>query len=374
MTKPKARTNPKSKRKHLFAAIDLHCKTSVLGTMDPEGNYYGHSRFPTREQELIKRVRAIPARRVELTIEASPIARWAAGVLRPHVSKLIVCDPRQNRLIACNPDKRDEFDTRDLCRLNRMGELKEVWMGDDGARDAFRAAVYDMLKLRDAARDAKILLKSRLQGWGLPVPAGREIFGKVSRQPWLGSLPSDEARAAIAPLYEMFDATKSAEASARTEVRNQGRAFPETGLLQEVPGVGFAGAHVFVAIVEDPHRFAGPKQINRYAALAITCRSSDGKQLGYERLDRRGHRELKNLSYHAWRTSTRSTTRDNGVKAYYHATREKLGVVRRARLSTQRKILATMLSMWKGGQHYSDEKFYNNPGASEKGKGVATGS
>lgn len=349
MTKTKLKSKPKAKARRLFASIDLHSKHSVLGTMDVHGNFLGKSRFPTTEQELIKRVREIPAHQVHLTIEACPIARWATGVLRPQVTKLIVCDPRENRLIACNPNKRDEFDVRDLCRLNRMGELKEIWIGEDQARDAFRAAVYDMLKLRDTARDTKNILKSRLQGWGLPVPPGREIFGKSSRLPWLELLPSDEARSAIAPLYQMFDAVKAAEASARAEVQRQGRAFPETTLLQEIPGVGFAGAHVFIAIVEDPHRFPGPKQINRYAGLAITRRSSDGKQLGYQRLDRRGHRELKNLSYHAWRTSTRSTTRDNAIKAYYHATRETLGIVRRARLSTQRKILGTMLSMWKTG-------------------------
>ncbi len=338
----------------LFAAIDLHCGHSVLGTMDDKGTFLGHTRFPTTEENLAKHVHAIPARKVELAIESSSLARWAAGVLRPHVAKLIVCDPRENRLIACNPNKRDAYDVRDLCRLTRMDALREIWIGDNQIRDAFRAAVYDMLKLRDAARDAKILVKSRLQGWGIRVPAGRIIYGKTSRLECLDALPTDEARRAIAPLYEMFDSVKAAEASARAEVRRQGWSFPELEWLQGIPGVGFAGSHVFVAIVEDPRRFAGPKQIARYAGLGITNRSSDGKQIGYERLDRRGHRELKNLSYHAWRTSTRSTTRDNAIKSYYLNLREKLGVVRRARLSTQRKILSTMLAVWKSGQPYSD--------------------
>lgn len=353
------KTKAKSRRK-LYAALDLHGRNSVLGSMTLAGEFLGSGRFPTREGDLVRHVRALPSREIYLTMEAGPKARWAAKLLRPHCREVVVCEPRENRLISTSTRKGDTFDTRQLCRLYRLGELKVVWVGDDPARDVFRYAVYDMLKLRDRARESKVIIKSRLAGWGLPVPAGREVYGKAARGRWLEGLPCDDARAAIAPLYDLFDATKAAENAARREVKRQGKAFPETGFLQGVPGIAFAGAHVFVGIVEDPGRFSNQKELWRFSALGVTSRSSDGKPLGYERLDRRGHRELKNLSYHAWRTATRSTTRDNAVKRFYHESRARTGVTH-ARLATQRKVLTTMWTLWRKGAEYSDEAFLQSP-------------
>src|SRR5438094_9705301 len=66
--------------------------------------------------------------------------------------------------------------------------------------------------------------------------------------------------------------------------------------------------------------------------LGITDRTSDNKPLGYQRLDRRGNRELKNLSYHAWRTACKWTTGPNVIKAFYQQSRQRTGSVRHARL------------------------------------------
>jgi hypothetical protein len=65
--------------------------------------------------------------------------------------------------------------------------------------------------------------------------------------------------------------------------------------------------------------------------VAITDRSSDGKPLGYRRLERSGHRELKTLSYHAWRTACKSTTGDNPVQRFYRASLERTLDLRHAR-------------------------------------------
>src|SRR5437867_8030254 len=89
----------------------------------------------------------------------------------------------------------------------------------------------------------------------------------------------------------------------------------------------------------------------------ITDRTSDNKPLGYQRLDRRGNRELKNLSYHAWRTACKSTTGPNAIKAFYHQSRQRTGSVRHARLNTQRKILESMWLMWLRQKRFEPEKF-----------------
>jgi transposase len=98
--------------------------------------------------------------------------------------------------------------------------------------------------------------------------------------------------------------------------------------FQSVPGVGPIAAHVFSAIIEEPSRFASKFKLWKYSQLGITDRSSDNKPLGYQRLDRRGNAELKNLSYHAWRTACKSTTGPNAIKSFYQQSRLRTGSVR----------------------------------------------
>ena len=135
-----------------------------------------------------------------------------------------------------------------------------------------------------------------------------------------------------------------------------GKAFWEVREFQRLPGVGPIAAHVFSAIIEAPERFKTKAQLRQYSQLGITDRSSDGKPLGYERLDRRGNRELKNLSYHAWRTACKSTTGPNAIKSFYQPA-ESAPAVRHARLNTQRKILETLWLMWLRRRPFDPARF-----------------
>jgi transposase len=350
------KTNP------LHAALDLHARHCVLGTMSDDGKWLGSTRFVTTEDELSEHLRALSGSRVRLTIEAGPLTPWAARIARPLVERLIVCEPRENRLISTSTRKNDSFDTRQLCRLLRLGELHEVWLGQDDGRQALRCAVYDMLKLRNQQRRWKTLLKARFRQWGVLDVEGQRIFSTRERHSFLARLPAHAPRALFDQLYLMYDTCIGAWKSALREVVRMGRAYPEIRRLRKVPGIGIIGAHVFVAIIEDPTRFGSPQALWRYSRLSIVDRSSDGKPLGYERLERRGHGELKNLSYHAWRTACRSTTQSNAIQRFYHDSLERTGGnVRHARLNTQRKILALLWTLWRKNREYDEKLFLPYP-------------
>ena len=90
------------KRKPLYAALDLHSKHSVLGSMDYDGNNQARVHFVTEAEGLAKQVKALAERHrgpVYLTLEAGAMTRWASGIVRPLVARLIICEPRHNRLI-----------------------------------------------------------------------------------------------------------------------------------------------------------------------------------------------------------------------------------------------------------------------------------
>ena len=89
----------------LYAALDLHSRYSVLGSMDHDGRTQPRIRFATQVDTLRAQVKALKQneRPLHLTLEAGALTRWASGIVRPLVERLIICEPRHNRLINSNP-------------------------------------------------------------------------------------------------------------------------------------------------------------------------------------------------------------------------------------------------------------------------------
>src|SRR5207249_4222134 len=319
----------------LYAALDLHSRYSVLGSMDYDGNTQPKVRFPTSALLLRKNIEALRQKKrpIYLTMEAGAFTRWASAIARPLVERLIICEPRHNRLIHSNPTKSDEADVEGMCLLLRLGKLKEVWMGQDRTREIYRALVYELLNWRDAQRELKALIKARYRGWGVLKLNGLKVYRQHDRA-----------------IEEWKETLK--------EVERVGAQFWEVQAFQRIPGIGPIAAHVFSAIIEQPERFPSKFKLWKYSRLSITDRSSDGTPLGYQRLDRSGNRELKPLSYHAWRTACKSTTGSNAIKSFYQASKERTHDVRHARLNTQRKILEAMWQMWLRQRPFDPKKFF----------------
>jgi len=311
----------------LYAALDLHSRYSVLGSMDHEGRVQGRVRFATTAQLLQTHVGALRQKKrpLYLTMEAGAFSRWASAIVRPLVERLIICEPRHNRLINSNPSKCDEADVEGMCLLLRVGKLKEVWMGTERRREIYRELVYELLNWRDAQRELKALIKARYRGWGVLRLHGIRVFSGKGREEYLAQLPAEEERRMLRRLYAQFDHALAQWKETLQEVERVGANFWEVREFQRIPGVGPIAAHVFSALIEEPSRFPTKFKLWKYAQLGITDSSSDGKPLGYRRLDRRGNNELKNLSYHAWRTACKSTTGPNAIKSFYQASKQRTG-------------------------------------------------
>jgi transposase len=230
-------------------------------------------------------------------------------------------------------------------------------MGSDRTREIYRALVYELLNWGDAQRELKALIKARYRQWGVLKLNGLKVFSKTFRQDYLAQLPGDEERRMLLRIYTQHDQAIEQWKETLQEVERVGKEFWEVREFQAIPGVGPIAAHVFSAIIEAPERFATKFKLWKYSQLGITDRSSDGKPLGYQRLDRRGNRELKNLSYHAWRTACKSTTGPNPIKSFYQASKGRT-TVRHARLNTQRKILEAMWQIWLRRRPFDPNRFF----------------
>lgn len=128
----------------------------------------------------------------EVVIEVTGNSAAVERLIRPHVKRVIVANPRLVRAIAYARVKTDKIDAITLAKLHAAGFIPEVWVADEETyirrrRAAERAGVLAQL-VRIKGR-MKAILHANL----IP-PYKGHLFGKV-RQRWLETLPlPDEER------------------------------------------------------------------------------------------------------------------------------------------------------------------------------------
>jgi transposase len=348
--------------KQAYIAIDLHANHSVIGYMNENGKYINQRQVPTSGKNLINQIVAIPAETKHLTIEQGNMTFAMAEKLSSYVDKLIVCDPRHNRLISRSANKNDGIDTLRLCKLLRLGELKQVWRPRQmGTRRLFYDQVKEYQRITNLLVTQKNQLQAQLRHWGINLQIRPDHYQHPQRL--LQEAPMDHqaiGNQAVAKLeFIRLIARQKDEQFER--VKKTGSSFWEINQFQKVPGIGPVGAHTFSGYIQTPHRFAKPGQLIRFCQLGVRKRSSDGRPLKSERLDKAGHSRLKHVSYMAWNAATKG---DNEVNDFYQASLKNSNNETNARLNTQRKILKVLWTLWKHKRTYQPAKFYAGSGAS----------
>ena len=345
-------------KKIAYLAIDVHARHCVLGHMDFNGTFVGNKTFPTSEQNIIEALTAIKAKQKYLALEESNLAYWAAQVAAPYVREVICSDPKENALIYRSPNKRDKTDTKKLCRLLRLGELKRVYHPENDDRAIFKAAVQHYIDLRDQQVVLKNKIKAMYRYWGVIDVGGEAVYSAAKRHDYLKKIKHVQIGNQLGRLYFLMDQTESMQKRALRAMKQLGRKYPEIKEFKKLPGIGEILAHIFDAFIQTPERFANKRQLWRYCRLGVTDRTSDGKPLGFKRLDRSGVSELKSLSYQAWLSAMKG---DNEVKRFYSTSYGRTFSRVHARLNTQRKIIAVMYGMWKRGEPYRPQLFLDSP-------------
>jgi transposase len=337
-----------------YLAIDIHARHSVLGKMDSKGNFKGNQTFPTSEINIINALKAVKEKKKYLAIEEGTLTYWAAQVASPYVTEVICCDPLENALIYRSSNKKDTVDTQKLCRLLRLGELKHVYHAESDERAVFKAAAQHYIDLRDQQVKLKQKIKAMYRHWGVIDVFSEAVYTKKGRDKYIEQVKHIVIQNQLKRLYTVLDRTEAMQKNALKDLKRLGRKYPEIKEFKKISGIGDVGAHTFDAFIQTPHRFADKSQLWRYCRLGVTDRSSDGKPLGYKRLDRSGISELKAITYRAWLSCMKG---DNEVRRYYSNSLQRTFSRVHARLNTQRKIIAVMYGLWKTGGAYRPQIF-----------------
>jgi transposase len=299
--------------------------------------------------------------RVYVAFEEGTQAQWLYDLVQPLVTDVIVCDPRQNRLLATG-NKSDRIDAQKLAELLRNGSLKAVDHRDHGVR-ALKELVrnYECL-VADTTRVMR-RLKAIYRGRAIACQ-GHEIYRQDRKTKWLRKLSERGAKARAGYLYEQLAALRPLRQKAKVAMLREARRQAAYRCLLSVPRLGAISVAQLLAIVGTPHRFRSKRQFWTYVGLAVVTRSTGDQEVvkGVLRRKRRPaatrglNRNHNHLLKRVFKMAATSACHSGPFAPGYEA-RVKRGMdPALARLTIARQLAAITLSIWKRGELFEVER------------------
>jgi transposase len=343
-----------------YIGLDVHQATISVAVLDSTGKVVMEAILETKAETILQFIRGLRSS-LHVTFEEGTCAAWLHDLLKPHVTQVLVCDPRKNALLKSG-NKNDRIDARKLADLLRTGLLSPVYHGEAGIRTLKELARSYVAITRDLTRVMN-RLKALYRSWAIPC-AGEQVYAPRYRAEWLAKITELGVRRRAEFYYQQFDALAAVRQEARRELLGESRKHSATKLLRQIPSIGPIRAALLIALIQTPHRFRTKRQLWAYCGLALKTYTSgeyrfvggqlqrSKKILAIRGLNSNHNHDLKNIFKGA---ATRAAATTGPFQHFYQACVARGMKPHMARLTLARKIAAITLLVWKKGVRFDAE-------------------
>src|SRR6202042_3674024 len=205
------------------------------------------------------------------TLEEGTWAAWLYDLIKPHVTELVVCNPRRNALLK-EGSKSDRIDARKLAELLRSNMVRSVYHGENGVRTLRELARSYLAINKDLGR-VMSRVKAIYRSWGIPC-TGKQVYAPRYRAEWLGKIREAGVRRRAEFYYQQLDELRALRQQVRREMLAESAKHQASKLLCQIPSIGPIRAAQLIAILQTPNRFRTKRQLWAYGGLAIQTHSS----------------------------------------------------------------------------------------------------
>jgi transposase len=341
--------------------MDVHQATISIAVMDSRGKVVMDSVIETKAATILEFIQGVRGT-LWVTFEEGTSAAWLYDLLKPHVAKVVVCDPRKNALLKTG-NKNDRMDARKLADLLRSGLLSPVYHGGASVRTLKELARSYLTITKDLTR-VRNRIKGLCRSWAIPC-AGQKVYSPRYRSVWLTKLTEPGVQRRAEWLYRQLDDLQPLRREARQQLLAESRKHPAHTVLRQVPWLGPIRVALLIAFIQTPHRFRTKRQLWAYSGLALQTRVSGEYRVTGGQLQRakrqpslRGLNENHNHELKALfkSTATRASTSAGPFGDFYAVLLATGMRPTMARLTVARKIAAIVLTIWKKGERFDPEQ------------------
>jgi transposase len=344
-----------------YIGMDVHQATISVAVMDAQGKLLMECVLETKASTIVEFLQGLQGT-LSLTFEEGTWAAWLHDLLKPHVSRLVVCDPRKAALLK-EGNKSDRIDARKLAEMLRTNQLHSVYHGEHGIRTLKELGRSYLTVSKDVTRTMN-RIKSLYRSWAIPC-SGSCVYAPRHRAEWLAKIGEPGVRVRAQHLYQQLDSLQPLRLEARRELLRESHKHAAVKLLRQIPSIGPIRAALLVALLQTAHRFRTKRQLWAYSGFAVETHDSGeyrwvrGKlQRNRERITVRGlndnhNPDLKNLFKGA---AISASTRPGPLQDFYLARVAQGMRPTMARLTLARKIATITLTMWKEGASFDPQQ------------------
>ena len=336
-----------------YIGMDVHKEATTIAVMNSAGKLVMESIVETKAATIVQFFEGL---RGELcvTLEEGTWAAWLYDLLKPHVTKVVVCNPRKNALLKAG-NKSDRIDARKLAELLRAGLLSAVYHGETGLRTLKELRSYLAIS-KDLTRTMN-RVKALYRSWSIPC-GGASVYAPRHRKEWLSKITEPGVRRRAELFYQQLDGLQKLRQEARRDLLAESRKHGATELLRGIPYIGPIRAALLIALMQTPHRFRTKRQLWAYSGLALETHSSaeyhyvqgqlqrSKRPVALRGLNQNHNHDLKSIFKGA---ATKAGTAKGPFHDFYTALVAKGMKPTMARLTLARKIAAITLIVWKKG-------------------------
>jgi transposase len=336
-----------------YVGMDVHKASISIAVRNAAGKIVMECVIETKASMILQFFDGLRGE-VHVTFEEGTWAAWLYNLLKPYVTKLVVCDPRRNALLQ-DGNQNDRVDARKLSDLLYMNKLNAVHHGDHGLRTLKELGRSYLTMTRDQSR-VMSRIKAIYRSWAIPC-SGKQVYGSRHRAEWLGKIAEPGVHRRAELYYQQLDALRTLRQEVRRDLLAESKKHKIWKRLCEIPSIGPIRAAELLGILQTPHRFRTKRQLWTYCGLAVVTSSSADHEVENGQLRRKKRKEtrglnencnhdLKNLFKGA---AVVASLKPGPFAEFYAALLAKGMRPEMARLTLARKIATIVLIVWKRG-------------------------
>ena len=196
-----------------YIGMDVHKESISIAVLNDAGKIVMECVIETKAITILQFIDGLRGD-LHVTFEEGTWAAWLYDLLKPHVTKLVVCDPRQNALLQ-EGNKNDRVDARKLAELLQNNQLRAVYHGEHGVRTLKELVRSYLTITKDLAR-VMTRVKAIYRSWAIPC-TGKQVYAPRHRVEWLAKITEPGVHRRAEFYYQQLDALRCV----RQEVRRR---------------------------------------------------------------------------------------------------------------------------------------------------------
>jgi transposase len=235
-----------------YIGMDVHKESISIAVRNAAGKVVMECVIETKASMIVQFIDGLRGE-VQVPFEEGTSAAWLYDLLKPHVSKLVVCDPRKNKSMR-EGNQSDKIDARQLAELLRLDHLTPVYHGEHGLRTLKELVRSYLTVTKDLGR-VMTRVKAIYRSWAIPC-SGKQVYGARHRAEWLGKINEPGVRRRAEFYYQQLDALRVLRQQVRRDLLAESKKHKAWKLLCQIPAIGPIRAAVLLGILQTPASFS----------------------------------------------------------------------------------------------------------------------